>query len=138
METADGWNKVATLKEIDPGGARAVRVGEGRSIALFNVDGRIFATDNQCPHMGYPLTRGVVRNGVLTCDWHGRRFDLEGGCCFNHMCDDLEVFPVELRGEEIWDTPGRRRLPPPGAAPAAVAGRAPARGPLDDFQGDRP
>ncbi|MCY3763131.1 MAG: Rieske (2Fe-2S) protein, partial [Gemmatimonadetes bacterium] len=106
METTDGWNKVATLEELEPGDAKAVRVGEGRSIALFNVDGRIFATDNQCPHMGYPLTRGVVRNGVLTCDWHGRRFDLEGGGCFNNMCDDLEVFPVELRGEEIWIRPG--------------------------------
>jgi nitrite reductase/ring-hydroxylating ferredoxin subunit len=37
-------------------------------IALFNVDGRIYATDNQCPHMGYPLTRGAVRHGILTCD----------------------------------------------------------------------
>ena len=106
MATAIGWTRAAALEEVEPGGAKAVRVGEGRSIALFNVDGRIYATDNQCPHMGYPLTRGAIRNGVLTCDWHGRRFDLEGGGCFNNMCDDLEVFPVELRGGEIWILPG--------------------------------
>ena len=103
MTEGNGWIQAATLSEIDPGSAKAVQAGgEGRSIALFNVDGRIFATDNQCPHMGYPLTRGVVRNGVLSCDWHGRRFDLESGGCFNNMCDDLAVFPVEMRDEEIW------------------------------------
>lgn len=103
MSEGNGWIQATTLAEIGPGSAKAVQIGgEGRSIALFNVDGRIFATDNQCPHMGYPLTRGMVRNGVLTCDWHGRRFDLESGGCFNNMCDDLAVFPVEMRGEEIW------------------------------------
>ena len=106
MATENGWTRVAALKEIEPGGAKAVRVGQGRSLALLNVEGRIYATDNQCPHMGYPLTRGVIRNGVLTCDWHGRRFDLEGGGCFNNMCDDLEVFPVEIRGDEVWIHPG--------------------------------
>ena len=74
--------KVASLAEIPPGGAKAVTLDDTRSVALFNVDGRIYATNNQCPHMGYPLTRGTVRHGVVTCDWHGRSFDLEGGGCF--------------------------------------------------------
>ena len=82
------WVRVAAASDVPAGEARAVRLPEGRSIALFNVDGRIWATDNQCPHMGYPLTRGAVRNGVLTCDWHGRSFDLEGGGCFNRECDE--------------------------------------------------
>ena len=77
-------------------------MGEGRSIALFNHNGRIYATDNQCPHMGYPLTRGVIRSGILTCDWHGRSFDLKGGGCFNYECDDLQTFPAEVRDGEIW------------------------------------
>ena len=52
--------------------------------------------------MGYPLTRGAVRHGILTCDWHGRSFDLEGGGCFNYECDDLQTFPVDIRQNEIW------------------------------------
>jgi nitrite reductase/ring-hydroxylating ferredoxin subunit len=99
---ASQWTHVASVSDIQQGEAKAIRVGEGRSIALFNVDGRIFATDNQCPHMGYPLTRGAVRHGILTCDWHGRSFDLEGGGCFNQECDDLQTFPVEIRQDEIW------------------------------------
>src|SRR5262245_3599149 len=99
---ATEWIRAAAASEVPAGEARAIRLAEGRSIALFNVDGRIYATDNQCPHMGYPLTRGAVRNGILTCDWHGRSFDLEGGGCFNHECDDLQTFPVEIRQNEIW------------------------------------
>lgn len=94
--------KVAELREVSEGQPKAVQMGEGRSIALFNVDGKIYATDNQCPHMGYPLTRGTVRNGILTCDWHQRSFDLEGGGCFHVECDDLRTFPVDIRGSEIW------------------------------------
>jgi nitrite reductase/ring-hydroxylating ferredoxin subunit len=103
------WVRVATAGGIPPGEARAVTLADGRSIALFNVDGRICATDNQCPHMGYPLTRGAVRHGILTCDWHGRSFDLEGGGCFNSECDDLQTFPVDVRNGEVWIQPGDAR-----------------------------
>ena len=97
------WTRAGSMGDLEPGDAKAVQLGdEGRSVALFNVEGKIYATDNQCPHMGYPLTRGVVRNGILTCDWHGRRFDLDGGGCFNNLCDNLEVFPVDVREGEIW------------------------------------
>jgi nitrite reductase/ring-hydroxylating ferredoxin subunit len=102
VKPASQWIHVAALSDVPMGEAKAVKLGEGRSIALFNVDGRVYATDNQCPHMGYPLTRGAVRHGVLTCDWHGRSFDLEGGGCFNYECDDLQTFPVDVRQDEIW------------------------------------
>ena len=96
------WIRVAGLNEIPPGEAKAVKLKQGRTIALFNVDGRIHATDNQCPHMGYPLTRGAIRQGILTCDWHGRSFDLEGGGCFNKECDDLQIFAVDVRNGDVW------------------------------------
>ena len=72
--------RVADLKDVPEGAAKAVKVG-GRSVALFQHQGKFYATDNQCPHMGYPLTRGRVRNGVLTCDWHGWSYDMKGGGC---------------------------------------------------------
>jgi nitrite reductase/ring-hydroxylating ferredoxin subunit len=96
------WRRVAGLSEIPVGEAKAVKLKEDRTIALFNVDGRIHATDNQCPHMGYPLTRGAIRHGILTCDWHGRSFDLEGGGCFNKECDDLQIFQVDVRDGDVW------------------------------------
>ena len=67
VKSASQWLHVAALSDVPIGEAKAVKLG-GRSIALFNVDGRIYATDNQCPHMGYPLTREAVRHSILTCD----------------------------------------------------------------------
>src|SRR3989442_1514533 len=93
--------RVADLKDVPEGTPKAVRA-EGRSIALFHHQGNFYATDNQCPHMGYPLTRGRVRNGVLTCDWHGWSYDMRGGGCFTGGCDDLDTFPVEVRDNAIY------------------------------------
>ena len=93
--------KVAALSDVTEGKPRAVRV-EGHSIALFQHEGAVYATDNQCPHMGYPLVRGRVRKGVLSCDWHGWSYDMEGGGCFTGGCDDLATFPVEVRNGDIY------------------------------------
>ena len=101
LNTASNFVKVADLDELAEGKPRAVRV-EGQSVALFKHNGNIYATDNQCPHMGYPLTRGRVRGGVLTCDWHGWSYDMGGGGCFTGGCDDLATFPVEVREEEVF------------------------------------
>ena len=101
LDTQSNFVKAANLDELTEGKPRAVRV-EGQSIALFKHNDEIYATDNQCPHMGYPLTRGRVRNGVLTCDWHGWSYDMAGGGCFTGGCDDLATFPVEVRDNEIY------------------------------------
>jgi nitrite reductase/ring-hydroxylating ferredoxin subunit len=101
MSTQSNFVKVAELKDVPEGTPKAVKV-EGRSIALFQHEGSFYATDNQCPHMGYPLTRGRVRNGVLTCDWHGWSYDMKGGGCFTGGCDDLATFPVEVRDGSIF------------------------------------
>lgn len=101
LNTSSNFVKVASLDELSEGKPRAVRV-EGQSVALFKHNGNIYATDNQCPHMGYPLTRGRVRGGVLTCDWHGWSYDMGGGGCFTGGCDDLATFPVEVRNDEIY------------------------------------
>ena len=93
--------KVAARSDVVDGKPRAVRV-EGHSIALFEHEGAVYATDNQCPHMGYPLVRGRVRKGVLSCDWHGWSYDMEGGGCFTGSCDDLATFPVEVRNGDIY------------------------------------
>ncbi len=99
--TPSHFIKVADLADVPEGTPKAVKV-DGRSIALYQHRGNVFATDNQCPHMGYPLTRGRVRNGVLTCDWHGWTYDMKGGGCFTGGCDDLDTFPVEVRDGGIY------------------------------------
>ncbi len=71
-------------------------------MALVLNEEKVYAVDNRCPHMGFPLDRGSVRNGILTCHWHHARFDLKTGGAFDLWADDTPAFPVEVRDGEIW------------------------------------
>ena len=56
--------------------------------------------------MGFPLERGSVEDGILTCHWHHARFELASGCTFDLWADDVPTCPVEIRaGGEIWVKP---------------------------------
>jgi nitrite reductase/ring-hydroxylating ferredoxin subunit len=81
---------------------RLVVHGGHRPILVIYDRGRIFALDNRCPHMGFPLARGSVEDGILTCHWHHARFDLESGCTFDLWADDVPICPVEVRDGEVW------------------------------------
>jgi nitrite reductase/ring-hydroxylating ferredoxin subunit len=89
----------------------SIRIGS-RPLALFFHEGKVYAVDNRCPHMGFPLHRGTVRDGILTCHWHHARFDLESGGTFDQFADEARVFPVEVRDGEVWVdlTPRENRL----------------------------
>ena len=52
--------------------------------------------------MGFPLDRGSIEDGILTCHWHHARFDLASGCTFDLWADDVPTCAVELRGDEVW------------------------------------
>ncbi|HEY3281753.1 MAG TPA: Rieske (2Fe-2S) protein [Armatimonadota bacterium] len=91
----------ASLKDLGPGGCLVVQL-EGLTLALFRVEDRVHAVDNRCPHLGFPLSRGSVCDGILTCPWHHARFDLESGGTFDPWADDVQSYSVELRGDEVW------------------------------------
>lgn len=95
------WHRAATIHDLDPHDNTTVSV-DGRIILLWRYEGQIYALDNRCPHMGFPLDRGTCHDGILTCHWHNARFDLRTGGTFDQFADDAHVFPIELRGDEIW------------------------------------
>jgi nitrite reductase/ring-hydroxylating ferredoxin subunit len=97
----DNFVRAARLDDVCAAGRMPVRIA-GRSLALFFHDGRVYAVDNRCPHMGFPLHRGSVRDGILTCHWHHARFDLESGGTFDQFADEARVFPVEVRDGQVW------------------------------------
>jgi nitrite reductase/ring-hydroxylating ferredoxin subunit len=95
---------VAPLDELQAAGVKVVSA-EGRTIAVFYSDGRPYAVDNRCPHMGFPLSRGTVHDGILTCHWHHAKFDLAGGCTFDPFADDVASFAVDVRAGDVWVDP---------------------------------
>src|SRR5262245_28119162 len=90
-----------SLEELKAKGRLVVHGGH-RPILVIYDRGRVFALDNRCPHMGFPLERGSVEDGILTCHWHHARFDLESGCTFDLWADDVPICPVEVRNGDVW------------------------------------
>jgi nitrite reductase/ring-hydroxylating ferredoxin subunit len=85
--------------------------GGRHGIAVFAPAGsdRVYAVDNRCPHMGFPLHRGSVCDGILTCHWHHARFDLESGGTFDQFADDVQTYEVIEREGVVYVNPRPRR-----------------------------
>jgi nitrite reductase/ring-hydroxylating ferredoxin subunit len=102
---ASDFVRAGTLQELRAK-RRLLVHGRHRPILVVEEKGHVFALDNRCPHMGFPLDRGSVDDGILTCHWHHARFELASGCTFDLWADDVPICPVEIRaGGEIWVKP---------------------------------
>ena len=99
--TMDTFVPVARLADLQGKGCISAQAN-GKTLALFLYGERVYALDNRCPHMGFPLDKGSVEEGILSCHWHHARFDLASGGAFDLWADDIESFPVELRDGEIY------------------------------------
>src|SRR5262249_17920776 len=95
------WVRVASLAELQAEGRLTV-LARHHIVALFEHSGQMYAVDNRCPHMGFPLDKGTVNDCILTCHWHHARFDLASGGTFDLWADDVRSFPVKIADGEIW------------------------------------
>jgi nitrite reductase/ring-hydroxylating ferredoxin subunit len=91
---------VASLAELRAAG-RLVVHHDQHVICLFADGDDVHAVDNRCPHMGFPLHRGTVCDGILTCHWHHARFDLQTGGTFDQWADELRRFPTRVDGDAV-------------------------------------
>jgi nitrite reductase/ring-hydroxylating ferredoxin subunit len=92
--------RTASLTELRAVGRLVVHAG-GHSLCLFADGDQVHAVDNRCPHMGFPLHRGTVCDGILTCHWHHARFDLATGGTFDQFADELRGFPVVVDADDV-------------------------------------
>jgi pyruvate oxidase len=101
MSKIINWHKVLDNKSELPEG-RVMTVTAGHTgICLTNVEGKLTALDNRCPHQGGPLGEGSIENGLLRCPWHGWDFDPCGGDS-DGFDDGLETFDLKLEGEAVF------------------------------------
>jgi nitrite reductase/ring-hydroxylating ferredoxin subunit len=111
VETVSGWIPAASLAELERKGRLTVKVAD-HVVVMFYTDGKVFAVDNRCPHMGFPLDRGTVKDCILTCHWHHARFDLHTGGTFDQWADDVRAFPAKIEAGQVLvdlSTPRDRR-----------------------------
>jgi nitrite reductase (NADH) small subunit len=92
--------KVAKVNEMPAGTAREFQA-DGKVIALFNVDGKFYATDNVCLHRGGPLGQGPLEGETVTCPWHGWQYNVTTGeAVFNDQVK-VQTFEVKVEGDDI-------------------------------------
>ena len=97
-----GFVKVATIEEIPAGRCKGVEV-DGLPIAVINVGGTYYATDDTCTHRGALLSEGDVEGKEIICPLHGAVFDVINGEVVEPPASDpLTCYPVRVSGNEIF------------------------------------
>jgi len=94
------WHDLAPIHDCPPGTACEYVAGE-RIVALFNVEGELFAIDGVCPHQGGPLGQGRLTGCLVTCPWHGWQFDVRDGQHRTNKNYRHPTFRVRVTGERI-------------------------------------
>jgi len=103
----EGFQKVAQLDDLAPGRSKTVTVN-GRAIALFNVDGKLYAIHNSCPHEGGPLADGRLKGYVVACPWHDLAFDIRNGQGTDGGGYCVGSYEVRVEGADILVGPRRK------------------------------
>ena len=93
-------HKVANISDIEEGNCKTVTVN-GQSIALYNIKGKFYATDNTCKHKGGPLGEGSLDGEIVTCPLHGWTYNVTTGKCEMNPELQLDTYPVKIEGEDI-------------------------------------
>jgi len=94
--------KVAELSDLPSGGGKVVIGPFDKPIALFNVDGEIFAINHVCPHRGGPLGEGRLDGAIVTCPWHGWTFDVRTGRPDHPGGHAVAAYAVKVDGPSIY------------------------------------
>lgn len=92
-ETQRQGIEIAKAAEIGQGDAVLVELPNGETVALFNINGEFYATDNRCPHWGASLAEGTLCGHVIECGLHGWQFDVRTGECLT-VRDRIKVYDV--------------------------------------------
>lgn len=95
------WIEAGLVEEIEQAGVKTLRGG----IAVFAHEDGIYAVENRCPHMGFPLHVGSLCDGILTCHWHHARFDVCSGGTLDPWADDVPTHDVRLEGGKVYVNP---------------------------------
>ena len=95
--------KVARLDEIPVGHSHLVEVDMVR-VAIFNLDGELYAIEDICTHDGGPLVEGRIVNGCeVQCPRHGARFDIRSGAALSFPAfEPTRRYDVRVEGGEVW------------------------------------
>jgi nitrite reductase/ring-hydroxylating ferredoxin subunit len=97
-----GFARAAALEDVPPGALKAARL-DGLAVVLCNVEGAIFAVEDNCSHQHFPLSEGDLEDETLTCAWHGAAFDIRTGDALQlPAVEPVRTFEVRVEDGRVW------------------------------------
>ena len=91
---------VAKVADLTAGSGKVVEAN-GKSVALFNVNGTFYAIDNTCRHRGGPLGEGTLEGNDVTCPWHMWEYDVTTGELTANREIKVATYSVQVEGDEV-------------------------------------
>jgi nitrite reductase/ring-hydroxylating ferredoxin subunit len=88
------------LDQVPPGKGTTFTVA-GKELALFNVDGTIYAIDDSCLHHGVSLGTSTIQGKIVTCRGHGWKYDVTTGSTLNAPGYGVTSYPVRIEEGKI-------------------------------------
>ena len=93
--------KVLNVSDLPSGTGIAVHLA-GRKVAVFNIDGKFYAIDDECTHAGGSLSEGPVQGKEVVCPWHGAVFNVETGEVLSAPASEgVKAYKVQVVGNEV-------------------------------------
>jgi len=94
---------VGNMKEVPPGHKYKTKI-DGKDVLIINDHGNFYAIDDACTHSGASLAEGKLEDNVITCDWHGAKFNYKNGKLekFPSKIDNIRSYKISLESEDIF------------------------------------
>jgi len=91
---------VGRIDDLPAGACIRFELPEGNELAIYNVNGEFYATENFCPHRGALLSEGALCGHVIECWWHGWQFDVRTGECLT-VPERIKTYNVKVEDGRI-------------------------------------
>ncbi len=92
---------VGRAEDLPLGAGATIELETGAELALFNVEGTLYAIENFCPHRGASLADGELCDHAVECALHAWQFDLRTGACLTGQGGDVETYEVVVENGDI-------------------------------------
>ena len=91
---------VGRIDDFPPSACISFELPDGSDLAIYNVNGEFYATENSCPHRGAPLSDGTMCGHIVECGLHGWQFDVRSGECLT-VPERIKTYTVRVEGDVV-------------------------------------
>lgn len=93
---------ICRISDVSEGDMKQFNI-RGNEILVVNLSNQFYCLDARCTHAGAPLAEGELNGAVLTCPWHGSRFNVTNGSVVNGPAEKpLKVFPSVVKENNLF------------------------------------